>query len=601
MLIFTGFYLKRKASKNINAYFMGERKLPWYALSLSNASGMFDISGTMWLVTLTFVYGLKSIWIPWLWPVFNQIFLMVFLSLWLRRSNVMTGAEWITFRFGDRFGGKLSFNIVVIFAIVSVLGFLTYGFIGLGKFTEIFIPWSVIDEYVPFTIASDQVAYFYGAVLTIVMTSYVLMGGMLGIVWADVIQFFLMLVATIIIAITAMNSISPEMLAAVVPDGWDSPWFSWQLSLDWQESIPQVNQKIAEDGYELFGIFFILMLFKGYLVSAAGPAPNKDMQKILSARSPKEAALMSGFVSVVLMPIRYILITSFAILAIVFFEQLPLHSNAGIDFENILPAAIIEFTPIGLLGLVVASLIAAFISTFAGSVNAAVAYMVNDIYKRQINPAASERRLVNLSYLSVCLIVLVSIVIGCFVENINNVMQWIVSGLWGGYVVTNILKWYWWRLNGYGYFWGMLAGMLGALILPLIIEGVDFGVAKAIVPLYLFPALLIFSGAICIAVSLSTPPVDSKVLINFYKKTRPWGFWKPIKDLVLEQEPTFKVNTNFYRDMFNVVLGIIFQTCLVLMAIQLVVKQFSMIWITGGILIISCIGLKKFWYNNLEN
>lgn len=69
-------------------------------LGLSNASGMFDISGTMWLVTLLFVYGLKSAWIPWLWPVFNQIFLMIFLSVWLRRSNVTTGAEWINTRFG---------------------------------------------------------------------------------------------------------------------------------------------------------------------------------------------------------------------------------------------------------------------------------------------------------------------------------------------------------------------------------------------------------------------------------------------------------------------------------------------------------------------
>ena len=68
-------YLKRRAAKNLRAYFQGGRKLPWYMLGLSNASGMFDISGTMWLVTLCFVYGLKSIWIPWLWPVFNQVFL----------------------------------------------------------------------------------------------------------------------------------------------------------------------------------------------------------------------------------------------------------------------------------------------------------------------------------------------------------------------------------------------------------------------------------------------------------------------------------------------------------------------------------------------
>src|SRR5690606_27360053 len=95
-----GFMMKRRASKNIKTYFLGGNTLPWYMLGLSNASGMFDISGTMWMVTLMFVYGLKSVWVPWLWPVFNQIFLMIYLSAWLRRSNVLTGAEWIRTRFG---------------------------------------------------------------------------------------------------------------------------------------------------------------------------------------------------------------------------------------------------------------------------------------------------------------------------------------------------------------------------------------------------------------------------------------------------------------------------------------------------------------------
>src|SRR5688572_5661740 len=104
--------------------YLGGKTLPWYMLGLSNASGMFDISGTMWMVTLLFVYGLKSIWIPWLWPVFNQIFLMIFLSLWLRRSNVLTGAEWIRTRFGDDLGGNLSHMVVVLFALIGVLGFL---------------------------------------------------------------------------------------------------------------------------------------------------------------------------------------------------------------------------------------------------------------------------------------------------------------------------------------------------------------------------------------------------------------------------------------------------------------------------------------------
>ena len=94
-VILLGLILKKRAQKDKTAYMLAGKKLPWYMLGLSDASDMFDISGTMWMVSLCFAYGMKSIWIPWLWPVFNQVFLMMYLSKWLRRSNATTGAEWL--------------------------------------------------------------------------------------------------------------------------------------------------------------------------------------------------------------------------------------------------------------------------------------------------------------------------------------------------------------------------------------------------------------------------------------------------------------------------------------------------------------------------
>ena len=138
-----GFWISKRAANSMRSYFLGGNVIPWYVLGISDASGMFDISGTMWMVYLLFVYGLKSIWIPWLWPVFNQIVLMIFLSTWLRRSGVMTGAEWIRFRFCDGRGSSLANLIVVVFAIMNVIGFLAYGFIGIGKFAATFLPWQL--------------------------------------------------------------------------------------------------------------------------------------------------------------------------------------------------------------------------------------------------------------------------------------------------------------------------------------------------------------------------------------------------------------------------------------------------------------------------
>src|SRR3982751_5416880 len=161
MMVLLGLFLRRKAKANKESYLLGGKKLPWYLLGLSDAADMFDISGTMWMVSLCFVYGMKSIWIPWLWPVFNQVFLMMYLSRWLRRSNATTGAEWLTSRFGTSGPGvRSSHNIVVAFALLSCLGFMAYGFVGLGKFVQIFIPWDLVSPYVPFNISPAYVPHF---------------------------------------------------------------------------------------------------------------------------------------------------------------------------------------------------------------------------------------------------------------------------------------------------------------------------------------------------------------------------------------------------------------------------------------------------------
>jgi len=586
-----GLIMKKKAQQGKGAYLLGGNKLPWYLLGLSNASGMFDISGTMLLVTWAFVYGLKSIWIPWLWPVFNQIFLMVYLSMWLRRSNATTGAEWIATRFGTGWGGKMSHNIVVLYALISVLGFLAYGFIGLGKFMMIFIPWEYVSVIVPFDVRPDYIPHVYGILFTLFAMFYAILGGMRSIVWADLVQYIIMTVSAIAIGVIAMTALSKAGVM-VVPEGWHNPFFGWRLDLDWSGIISEVNDHIRNDGYSLFSIFMMMVLFKGLFVSAAGPAPNYDMQKILSTRSPKEASLMSGFVSVVLMPIRYFMVVGFAVLGLLYYEELNLIVGDRIDFEQILPAAINSFVPVGLMGLLLAGLLAAFMSTFAGTLNAAQAYMVNDIYLKYIKPDASNKTVANVSYIVGILVVLVSIGIGMVAENVNSILQWIVSALWGSYVASNMLKWYWWRFNGHGFFWGMVYGLAAAMIIPLFFPGV--------LQLYLFPVFLVISIVGCIIGTYRHPPTDETVLMEFYRNVRPWGFWKPIHDKVAEKYPDFKKNKDFKRDMFNIVIGTIAQTVLVIIPFYIILGQLTSLAVTVVILLVCGFLLKKFWFDHIN-
>jgi SSS family solute:Na+ symporter len=577
--VIIGFWISKKASRSLRSYFLGGNRIPWYVLGVSDASGMFDISGTMWLVSLLFVYGLKSIWIPWLWPVFNQIVLMVFLSTWLRRSGVMTGAEWIRFRFGDGRGAQLAHMIVVVFALVNVVGFLAYAYIGIGKFASTFLPWQLSAD--PGTNVK-----LWGCLIIAITTLYVVKGGMFSVVSTELLQFALLTVASIAVGILVMHQVSPAMLDPVIPQGWRNPFFGWHLHLDWSHLMPAVNQRIAADGWSLFGAFFAMMLFKGLLQAGAGPAPNYDMQRILSTRSPSEAAKMNAFVNVVLIVPRYMLVTGLTVLALVYFSSKP------VDFDLVLPLAMRSFIPTGLLGLLIAALLAAFMSNYAATVNAAPAYLVNDIYKRYVNPRADQRTLVRMSYATSILVVIIGTATGLFVASLNGIVQWIVSALYGGYTASNLLKWYWWRFNSYGYFWGMLAGIVAAMLGALV---------PNLAPIYIFPAILALSLAGAIAGTLLTPPDEPHVLDRFYLRVRPWGFWGPVHDRVALTHPGLVRNKNFRRDMFNVAVGIVWQTALTATGILLVLRDWRALTISVSLVVVSAVILKFTWYNRIED
>ncbi|MEO0468285.1 MAG: sodium:solute symporter family protein [Bacteroidota bacterium] len=579
LTIFIGLFISKRASQNIDAYFLGGKSIPWWMLGVSNASGMFDITGTMWLVSMLFVYGLKGAWMPWIWPTFNQIFLMIYLSIWLRRSNVMTGAEWLKTRFGTGRGAELSHNVVVVFAIISAIGFISYAFKGIGGFAATFLPW-------------DLTPNVYALIILSVTTLYVIKGGMYSVVFTEVLQFIMMTVASIAVGIIAINQVSPEALNAAIPEGWKDLFFGMELDINWTGVIDSVNDKIAKDDFGLFGFFFMMMLFKGILSSMAGPVPNYDMQRILATKSPAEAAKMSGIVSLVMFIPRYMLVAGLTILALVYLGPEIQGSNEAFDFEQILPYAIDNYIPIGLTGLLIAGLLAAFMSTYAATVNAAPAYFVNDIYKKYIKPDGTDKEYVRYSYLVSGVLVVVGIAFGFVVESIDDVMQWLFAALFGGYTAANLLKWHWWRFNGYGYFWGMMAGLIASLVMPVLFPDLQ--------ALYGFPFILGFSLIGSLVGTFTTKPDEKEVLIKFYKDVRPWGFWGPIRDHVLSEEPDFPINRAFGRDMLNVVVGTIWQLSMVLIPIYLVIREFNSMWIAIGVFAATSAILKFNWLDKIE-
>ncbi len=603
IVILTGWLLSRRAGKNLDSYFLGGKSIPWYVLGISHGAAGFDIAGTMWFVLMLYTYGLKGVWILWMWPMFAMVFRMMYLGQWIRRSNALTGAEWMRTRFGSGVGGNLAHISVVVYALISVVGFLSMAFQGIGKFAEPFFPWDLSPET-------------YGLVMMLVTAAYLVVGGMYSVILTDIMQYVLLVVSSIGIAFIAWNQTSYEQIQASVPEGWSSIFVGWNLNVDWTELMPALMEQFDKDHSSLFALFVGMMLAKGIVVSMAGPSPGYGMQNVLATRSPREAALESGWMTVTAFLPRFLLIGAIVILALGPLNADMQTTQGDVDFEQLLPTVISRYVPIGLTGLVVAGLLAAFMSTFDSTVNAASAYIVNDIYKRYLFPDATDKTLIYMSYATSVLVILLGIIFGYLTESIHTVTLFIVSALFGAYTAPNVLKWHWWRFNSYGFFAGMVSGLAAALAFmgidklftnsPETVAGWSAGVQSlgnsiaSLTPLEAFPFIIAASAIASVVVSLLTPPESDEILESFYRSVRPWGFWGPVRRSVLQKDPGFRDGNSFGHDAMNCALGVLWQTTFVTTPIYLMLREFQSMAISIVLMIGLSVILKFTWYDRLE-
>jgi len=614
LMIAVGWVVAKMAARNPESYFLAGKSLPWWMIGIAHGSSGIDISGTMWFVMVLFVYGVKGVWLLWVWPLFNVIFRMVYLGTWVRRSNVLTGAEWMRTRFGHSRGAELAYISVVVYAIVSVIPFLTMAFKGIGKFAESFVPLETLGLSAASLPGGLSTADFYAIIIMSVTGIYCIAGGMYSVVMNDLIQFALIVVAAVIIGVVAILRTTPEQIAAAVPAGWDQMFFGWHLDVDWSNLIPRLNEKLYNpigaggDGYSIFGLFILMIFLKGVLVSMAGPTPNYAIQHVLSTRSPREAALENLMMAIASLAPRFLLIAGIATLGIVYFgpELRSMAAGQGkVDFEVILPQVVNRHLPIGCKGLILAGLLAAFMSTFVSTVNSGAAYIVNDIYKRYLDPQAPPKRYVRLSYVSSFVIIIAGIAFGFATKSVHSNTELLVSAIIPAFVIPNVLKWHWWRFNGYGFFAGMVVGTLSALAL-LFLGKPEYMARLHLEPIYLhpvyfvFPTIMVLSSIASVGVCLLTRPEKDEVLKSFYRTVRPWGFWQPVYEKCRADDPAIQPNRDFWRDWFNIVVGLVWEMSMVALPIFLAIQQPRKTWTCAIVFAITSVILKFTWYDRLE-
>ncbi len=302
VVIGVGFWYQRRASKSLDSYFLGGKSMHWLALAMSGSVSTFDITGTMWIVALIYLFGMKSMWNHWMWGFLMAAFFMSYMGKWVRRSRVMTGAEWMVTRFGSGRDGQLARISYTLMAVVMLAGFIGYAFQGIGKFAA---------EYVELGLDEQTSIRVCAVAIFAITTLYVLLGGLYSVVITNVIQTAVLTVGSIVIAAVAYTHLSPDLLAGAAPtDGTSLTSLMPQWRLEHAADLPS-----DYGGYELFGALVLVWVVKGLLLNLGGPGQMYDFQIFLSTRSPRDACKLGAAWSAFLI-VRWAMCMGIALLAI---------------------------------------------------------------------------------------------------------------------------------------------------------------------------------------------------------------------------------------------------------------------------------------------
>ena len=576
-IVVVGLVMQKKASAGIDSYFLGNRKLPWWALGASGMASNTDIAGTMINTAFIYALGTKGFFIEIRGGVtLIMAFLMVFMGKWNRRSQVMTQAEWMHFRFGTKKEGDVARIISAIASIIMTVAMVTYFVIGAGKFVGDFL----------------GIHPLYASILMIILAmTYTIASGLYGVVWTDVFQGIFIFGVIIYISVLAMTTVDlPDEFLVSVPM-MDGSFTAIKTTLaEWSRMTPPQEMNMPEGStfsiYNLFGIAIMFYLFKVTLEGASG-AGGYMLQRYFAARSDREAGLLSLFWTC-LLAFRWPLIASFAMLGIYHGIET---GTVIADPELVLPTVIKNYIPVGVKGFLIAGLMAAAMSTFDSTVNAGAAYWVKDLYQTYLRPNASEKDLILQSRLASLVIVLLALLFSLTISNINEIWGWITMGIGAGMFIPQVIRWYWWRFNGYGFAIGTAVGMAAAVLTKA------FGG-----PIAEYNSFLIASGSSlvgCILGTYLTPPTESAVLSNFYKVTRPFGFWGSVRTEI-PPDVLNQINEENRRDIIAIFFAVPWQVVLFLTGMMIVMKQWSNVFNLFGLLVVLSAGLYWFWYRHLS-
>lgn len=627
-LVVLGLILERMASASLEDYFIGGRRLPWWALGVSGMAFFLDMTGTMIITSFLFLLGPRGLFIEFRGgAVLALAFMMLWGGKWHRRSKCLTPAEWMVFRFGDGLGGRFAQSVQALALIVSSVGMLAYLIKGAGLFLTMFFPFS---------------PFWCNVVMIGVTTIYTMISGFYGVVFTDMFQSGIIMLGVILIS---------GMAALKVASVGDFGALATQVTgnAEWTNAMPQWHTAMPS-GYEQYQALVMFAFF--YLLKNifAGVSSGAD-SRYFGARSDRECGLLT-LLWTFLMTMRWPMMMGFAALGIFLVHDLfpdkavlvqaadlvkhylpqlnkeqwatalseianhPGHYpqaltdglqqllgaegwtkklmlvgfEGGVDPERVLPAVLLFNIPAGLRGLLLIVLLAAAMSTFNAQVNGCTGLITRDIYQKYLHPKASTRELIYVSWAGVCILVVMSFVFAYSIKSINDVWGWIVMGLGAGLMIPGLLRLLWWRFNGGGFAMGTFVGL-----------------AAAIVQRYFWPGLderwqFILLGVVGLGASIigtyMSPPEDHETVARFYRITRPFGLWGPFRRALPEAD-RIALSKEHWRDILCVPFALVWQVSMFMLPMQAVIRAWHAFYPTLACFAVGLIGMYFLWFRHL--
>ena len=578
IILLVGIYVGKSSGKNTNQYFLSGRNMPWWLLGISMVATTFSTDTPNLVTDIVRTNGVSGNWVWWAFLVTGLLTVFVYAKLW-RKSEVKTDIEFYELRYGGKPARFLrSFRAIylgIIFNVLAMAG-VTLAAIKIGQ---------VMLGLPPIT------TVVIAGCITVVFSA---VGGFKGVVYTDFILFFIAMIGAFGAAYYIVGLPEVGGLEALI---------------DHENVKDKLNILPSMDDTETFVTLLIIPLAVQWWSSwYPGSEPGGGgyvAQRMLAAKDENHAIAATFFYNIMhyaLRPWPWIVV---ALASLILFPDLASIQEA---FPNVTEdklghdlaySAMLTKLPSGLLGLVLASLAAAYMSTISTHLNWGASYVVNDFYKQQVKPDATEKHLVNIGRITTVILMIVSSLVALSLTNALQLFE-IILMFGAGTGLIFILRWFWWRINAWTEISAMIASGIISILLTFTAQGDALFNDGGMFPGYLkFPFVVLFSTVIWLLVTFLTAPETDKVLFAFYTKTQPGGpGWEKIVTRAKKAKVSIIKTTEKWsvpNGILAMVLGcVLIYSCMFAIGNYIYGEYTLAISLTGVVLVFSFL-LLKIW------